>query len=290
MQKSISGVVSAIDTNTGVIVLSENDAPILKVLPRKVSSIVLWTLQIGQKIKISGIEDKTGTPPSMTITSLDNISQLNADGSIIAWANPITVEGDPEVGRPPMLAFTAPIRESDAKKAHDDLFQRYQAKLDAQSARITASLGGHTGLPLDLNYYMSKDSVLKQLKLIDQFRVDSKDLNQLAYVVPNPDSDTKNALFVTFDNDKLVRISDVKSNMNKPMFDSYMRQLKGIADQWKAKGAAIVFEKNDDMYYVYKDIRSYMSISGAALDKSPGLYMVTVDFTEKNFRNKILNK
>jgi hypothetical protein len=78
--------------------------------------------------------------------------------------------------------------------------------------------------------------------------------------------------------------------MNKPMFDSYMRQLKGIADQWKAKGAAIVFEKNDDMYYVYKDIRSYMSISGAALDKSPGLYMVTVDFTEKNFRNKILNK
>jgi hypothetical protein len=286
----VSGVVSSIDTNTGVIVLSESDAPILKVLPRKVSSIVLWSLQIGQKIKVTGVEDKTQTPPSMTITSLDNISQLSDDGSVVAWPNPITVEGDPDAGRSPMLAFTAPILESDAKKDHDDLFQRYQAKLNAQSARITASLGGHTGLPLDLNYYMSKDAVLQQLKLIDQFRVDSKDINQLAYVVPNPDSNTKNALFVTFDNDKLVRITDMKSDMSKPMFDSYMQQLKGVANQWKAKGATIVFEKDADMYYVYRDIRSYMSISGAPLDKKPGLYSVTVEFTERDFQNKLLNK
>ena len=286
----VSGVISSIDTNTGVIVLSESDAPILTVLPRKVSSIVLWTLQIGRKIKVTGIEDKTQTPPSMTITSLDNISQLSDDGSVVAWPNPITVEGDPDAARPPMLAFTAPILESDAKKAHDDLFQRYQAKLDAQSARITANLGGHTGLPLDLNYYLSKDAVLQQLKLIDHFRVDSKDINQLAYVVPNPDSNTKNALFVTFDNDKLVRITDMKSDMSKLMFDSYMQQLKGVANQWKAKGAVIVFEKNADMYYVYRDVRSYMSIAGAALDKKPGLYSVTVEFTERDFQNKLLNK
>ena len=286
----VIGIVSAIDTNTGVIVLSESDAPILKVLPRKVSSIVLWTLQIGQEIKVSGIEDKTVTPPSMTITSLDNISQISPDGSVKAWANPITVEGDPDAGRPPMIAFTAPIRESDAKKAHDDLLQRYQDKLDAQSARITASLGGHTGLPMDLNYFMSKDAVLQHLKLIDQFRVDSKDINQLAYVVPNPDSNTKSALFVTFDNDKLVQIMDVKSDMDKPMFDTYMIKLKDIANQWKAKGASIVFEKDADMYYVYKDVRSYMSISGSALEKKPGLYSVTVEYTQQDFQNKLLSK
>jgi hypothetical protein len=286
----IVGSISAIDTNTGVIVLSENSTTTLKVMPRKISSIVLWTLQIGQIVKVTGSVDQAATPPSMTITSLDNISQLNADGSVIAWANPITVEGDPEIGRPPMLAFTAPIRQSDAKKAHDDLFQRYQDKLDAQSARITTSLGGHTGLPLDLNYYMTKDAVLQQLKLIDQFRVDSKDANQLAYVVPNPDSNTKNALFVTFDNDKLVRIADMKSGMSKPMFDSYMQQLKGIASQWKAKGAATVFEKETDMYYVYKDVRSYMSISGTLLGNKSGLYSVTVEFTEQNFQNRLLNK
>jgi hypothetical protein len=286
----LSGVVSALDTNTGVIVLSENGTPTLKVLPRKDSSILLWTLQIGQKVKVSGIEDSTGTPPSMTITSFDNISELSPDGTVIAWANPIMVEGDPEAGRAPMLAFTAPIREYDAKKAHDDLVQRYHDKLAAQSTRITASLGGHTGLPLDLSYFMSRDAVLQQLKLIDRFLVDSRDANQLAYVVPNPDSNTKSALFLTFDNDTLVCISDIKSDMSKPMFDSYMQKLKATAEQWKAKGAKTVFEKDADMKYLYKDVRSYMCISGSALEKKPGLYMVSVSFTERDYQNKILNK
>jgi hypothetical protein len=232
--------------------------------------------------------NESGTPPEMTITSLDDICETNADGTSVAWPNPIMVEGDPDKGITPMIAFTAPIRESDAKQAHDGLMQRYQTKLAAQSARITASLGGHTGLPLDLDYLMPKDAVLQHLKLIDVFRVDSENPCELAYVVPNPDSNTKNALFVTFDDDKLVRIADVKSGMNKAMFDSYMLQLKGIASKWKASGCTPVFENEKDMYYVYKDMRSYMSISGAALRTQPDLYSVTVEYTEKTYQNKIL--
>jgi hypothetical protein len=286
----VTGDISAIDTNKGEIILSENGLPKLKLLPRDVASIVLWTLLTGQKIKVSGNEDTTKTPPSMTVTSLDKLCMLSADGTVVAWPNPIIVEGDPDKGITPMIAFTAAIRESDAKQAHDGLMQRYQERLAAQSARITAILGGHTGLPLDLDYLMPKDAVLQHLKLIDVFRVDSGKPEELAYVVPNPDSNTKNALFVTFDNDKLVRITDMKTDMSKPMLDSYMQKLKDIANQWKTKGATAVFEKDADMYYLYTDNRSYMSISGSALEKKPGLYSVTVEYTEKTYQNKILNQ
>jgi hypothetical protein len=63
-----------------------------------------------------------------------------------------------------------------------------------------------------------------------------------------------------FDNDKLVQITDDEVGMDKSRFDSQFKKLIASTVRWKAQGCKAVIENDDQMFYLYKDSRSYMSV------------------------------
>jgi hypothetical protein len=151
----------------------------------------------------------------------------------------------------------------------------------------TTAMGqSRTGLPLDLDYFMSRQQVLSHLKLLDMYRVEKANGNTITYVIPAPDTDTKNGLFLKFSEHKLVEIASMKTGMSKALFESYMSKMLLMAKQWKAEGVETVIEEKDLSYYLYRDRKSYMEISGSALAGSDGKFLVTITFTERQAHDR----
>ena len=144
-------------------------------------------------------------------------------------------------------------------------------------AALTAE---RTGLPFDLEYFMTKPDVVNHLKAFAMYRVDTEKEDEIAFVVPDPGTNTKNGMFLEFERGKLVEITSTKSGMKKAQFETYLKQMLSVADKWKTSGASTVFESTTNNFYLYKDERSYMTISGG--DPSED-FSVDVSFTEKEY-------
>jgi hypothetical protein len=142
-----------------------------------------------------------------------------------------------------------------------------------------------TGLPLGLDYSMTKPQVLEQLKAFTSYRVTDVDANTIAFVVPAPDTNTKNALFLKFSNNHLVEISSTKAGMTSALHASYIEQLKKTARKWKDEGALVLHEDNVGLSYVYKDVRSVMLIQGTP-DSTASNYSASVTFYDRAFKEQ----
>jgi len=140
-----------------------------------------------------------------------------------------------------------------------------------------------TGLPLDLDYSMSSQQVLSHLKLLDMYRVESGKEDAITYITPAPDTDTKNGLFLQFKNDKLVEIASMKTEMDEALYNRYVSRLLEVTQQWKSQGVESVYESKASSYYLYRDNRSYMTISGGTVTGKTGRFSVTTTFSEKRF-------
>ena len=66
-------------------------------------------------------------------------------------------------------------------------------------------------------------------------------------------------------------------------FEAYLQQMLLIAEEWKSAGVTTVVESKINNMYIYKDMRSYMTISGS---KTEDKYQVSVSFTEKNYQER----
>ena len=143
-----------------------------------------------------------------------------------------------------------------------------------------------TGLPMGLEYMMTRSQVLSQLKALEAHRVDSKAADTFAYVVPAPDTNAKNGLFLQFDQNRLVSITSMKSEMDKQLYQTYMSKLLQQAQQWKSQGVKTVHEDKSNAFYLYRDDKSYISFSGSPLQGKPGRFSVDLEFTEKRFFEK----
>jgi len=78
----------------------------------------------------------------------------------------------------------------------------------------------------------------------------------------------------------------MKTGMSKALFESYMSKMLLMAKQWKAEGVETVIEEKDLSYYLYRDRKSYMEISGSALAGSDGKFLVTITFTERQAHDR----
>ena len=139
-----------------------------------------------------------------------------------------------------------------------------------------------TGLPLDLDYFMSRQQTVAHLHLLAPYKVESRNPNTLAYVLPDPVTSTKNGLFFEFKGDGLVEIASMKTGLTSLLFTKYMTGLLSIAEQWKAAGVETIVENKEHCFYLYRDRRSYMTISGGYEEGSPDKSRVTTTFTERN--------
>jgi hypothetical protein len=140
-----------------------------------------------------------------------------------------------------------------------------------------------TGLPLDLDYAMSKQQVVNHLKAMDVYRTQSSEPDTIDYVIPDHVTNTKNGLFLKFSEDKLVEIASMKSGMDGALYTTYLSKLLEQAQQWKAMGCETIIEDEGNAFYLYRNLTSYFSISGS---KS----RVTLTFMEKNFHEKVYSK
>ena len=148
---------------------------------------------------------------------------------------------------------------------------------------------GRTGLPLDLDYGMSRDQALNHLKALDMYRIGSSDNDTIAYVVPAPDSNTKNGFFLEFDNGLLVEIAAMETEMNHQLYESYMKSLLEQAKTWKDAGMEAVIEDKGNALYQYMDNRSIVGISGSPMLPSKDKYSVQITFTEKLYYQQKLH-
>ena len=140
-----------------------------------------------------------------------------------------------------------------------------------------------TGLPLDLDYSMSRQQVLSHLKLLDMYRVEGGKEDTITYITPAPDTDTKNGLFLQFKNDKLVEIAFMKTEMDEALYNRLVTKLLEVSQQWKSQGVETVYESKASSYYLYRDNRSYMTIIVGTVSGNSGRFSVTTTFSEKGF-------
>lgn len=134
-----------------------------------------------------------------------------------------------------------------------------------------------------LSYSMSKSDVKSHLKAMATYEIDTGDENRVAYITPDIIKKTETALFLQFDRGKLVEIASGKYEMDIDEFEAYLEKMLLIAEEWKSAGVTTVVESKTNNMYIYKDMRSYITISGSAkLDK----YSVSISFTEKNYQEK----
>jgi hypothetical protein len=139
-----------------------------------------------------------------------------------------------------------------------------------------------SGLPFDLDYLMSRQQTVAHLHLLDVYKVESGNSNTLAYVLPDPATDTKNGLFFEFKGDRLIEIASMKTGLTSLLFTKYMTGLLSIAEQWKAAGVETIVENKEHCFYQYRDSRSYMTISGGAEEGDHNKSRVMTTFTERN--------
>jgi hypothetical protein len=150
----------------------------------------------------------------------------------------------------------------------------------------TASAQADTGLPYGLDYLMSKAQVATQLSAMAAYRVESGDPNTVAYVIPAPDTNTKNGLFLEFNGNELVEISSTKSSMDRALYDRYLDTMLAQAKQWIAAAMSSAMEDKLNTFYLYRDLKSYVSISGSRDAKARDKFSVSISFMEKKHFEK----
>ena len=142
---------------------------------------------------------------------------------------------------------------------------------------------GGTGLPFDLAYSMSKEEAVARLKSLESKRIQNESTDTIAYAVPDPATDTVNGLFLNFSADKLVEITTTKYNMNSVLYQNYMADLLDQAKSWVEQGMEVIVEDENDNYYVYKDKRTVVSISGSPMPNQTEKFQASMIFTEPNY-------
>jgi hypothetical protein len=147
----------------------------------------------------------------------------------------------------------------------------------------TSSAHGQSNLPLGLRFGMSQDQARTHLVAAAAYATKTNRSNELAYVVPEPSTNTRNGLFLKFENSALVEIASAKSEMDEVLYRSYLSRIRSEAERWVNQGAQVVFEDNLNSFYVYHDAHSFITISGAFRQQPNGKSMVTITFTESRY-------
>ncbi len=130
-------------------------------------------------------------------------------------------------------------------------------------------------LPLGLQYMMTMDESDAQLSAVRQYRIQTAHPESVSYLVPDPATGTSTGLHLTFHQGALVEVTSGRYKMNRQMFDSYMRQLLSITQQWKSQGVRIITEVPPDHFYGYADDYSYLIVSGGEFESG---YKAEVSF------------
>jgi len=145
---------------------------------------------------------------------------------------------------------------------------------------------GTETLPFSLKYFMTKAQVENLLGAFSAGRIDSGDPDVLAYSVPDQLTGTTNALMLVFSAKGLVEISSMKRSMSKPMYEKYLGEMREQASAWRASGMNTVMEDDSNAFYLYKDSRSYVEVTGTTQVSSANDYRVTVTFSEATHFDK----
>jgi|GEM_PF-1746379 len=141
-----------------------------------------------------------------------------------------------------------------------------------------------TGLPFDLKWGMTKQEVQSQLKIMDVYRiVNNEQPDTIAYSIPAPDTNTRNGLFLDFNNNKLVQINSTKFDMNTELYKSYMDRLLKIGMAYEAEGMQIVVEDKVANIYVYKNSKNVIKISGNGQPDTDSNFMAGITFTDTSY-------
>jgi len=151
----------------------------------------------------------------------------------------------------------------------------------------TALGEGKTGLPFDLDYSMSKERAIDQLKAMDANRIQDVPNDTIAYAVHDFESNTVNALFVKFSNDKLVEITSTKTGMNNELYERYMRTLLDQAKVWVDQGMEVLMEDKNENDYIYKNNSTVVSIMGGRAPNESGKFEVNLTYYEVNYFDRM---
>jgi hypothetical protein len=137
-------------------------------------------------------------------------------------------------------------------------------------------------LPLGLRFGMTKAQVRTQLVAIDAFFMGETSPTEIAYVVPDEMTKTKNGIFLQFSKSGLVEIASAKSNMDKALYEQYLKSLREQSSKWVSQGVVRIQEDVGNALFMYQDDISFISISGlspAPVGTATGT--VTLTFTER---------
>ncbi|MEQ9487633.1 MAG: hypothetical protein RIM72_01430 [Alphaproteobacteria bacterium] len=121
-------------------------------------------------------------------------------------------------------------------------------------------------LPLGLQYMMQKDEVSNLLRAFGQYQIDTVDRHMLAYIIPDPATDSKTGLFLQFYNGGLVQVTSGRYEMTKVLYDVYFPKILATRDRLKQLGVTTLSEVPADAFYAYSDDISYIIISGGQWD------------------------
>ena len=145
-------------------------------------------------------------------------------------------------------------------------------------------VGAEAGLlPLNLKFSMSKYEVMDHLKAFHGYKIDAGSPNKIAFLIPDTLTKTKTGMFLKFYSNRLVEITTGRYGMKKRYYDKYMKEMMSKVSQWKRDGIETVIESPENNMYVYRDLKQYVTVSGAKY--KTGL-QVTISFTEKRFQER----
>ena len=149
---------------------------------------------------------------------------------------------------------------------------------------INPALSEEAGqLPLKLKFFMTKHEVKDHLKAFIGYKVDARDPNKMAFLIPDTLTKTTTGMFLKFYSNRLVEITTGRYGMKKRYYDKYMKEMMSKVSQWKRDGIETVIESPENNMYVYRDLKQYVTVSGAKY--KTGL-QVTISFTEKRFQER----
>lgn len=121
---------------------------------------------------------------------------------------------------------------------------------------------------------------------LQQHQMPPSGTDEFVYVTQDPASSSKNALFLKFSSDKLVEIVSMKTEMPQALYGKYMEGLLTKSKEWVALGMKVVMEDRLNAFYLYKDDRTYVSISGTSVANTSPVKSVTVTYSEGAYFKK----
>jgi hypothetical protein len=90
-------------------------------------------------------------------------------------------------------------------------------------------------------------------------------------------------MFLKFSSNRLVEITNGRYGMKKGYYDKYMKGMMTKISQMKRNGFETVVESAINNMYIYRDLKQYVSVSGA---KYKAGFQVEISFTEKKFHDR----